>query len=427
METKVNKLPKSEVEIEVELSADEFERHYGDALGMIGSAMKFDGFRPGKAPKEMVEKNAGAKAVLDEAINLAVKKSVEDIFLKESLIPVSQPQISVLKVAKGSPFVFKLKMAVLPKVELADYKKIAKKTPKNEQEIKIDEAEINDALNYIQSSQAKYITVNRPAQKGDRVEMDFVARKEGKELAGGKSENHAIVLGRSKFISGFDDNLVGMKENDGKTFSLNFPVDYHERDLAGKPVDFEIKMKLVQKIELPELNDEFAKKVGKFENIGQLKQSIVDGIKQEKEAKVKDARRREILNKIVQASRVEIPDILIDGEIEKMFADFKNNAVRMGLTFEGYLSHLKKSEQDLRKDWRGQAEKNVRAGLVLGEIAQKENIKPNDQEIEEESNRILLQFKNIGQTEQKFDTKALRDYTENILKNEKVFQYMENL
>jgi len=187
-------------------------------------------------------------------------------------------------------------------------------------------------LEYLQNSRAKYVTVNRPAQSGDRVEIDFVTRCGGVKIEGGEDKNHPLIVGKGSFIPGFEKQLEGMKSGEEKNFSLVVPNDWPQKNLAGKKLDFEIKMNLVQKREIPSLNDEFARSLGKFDSLNHLKKSIKDGLFQEKEIKEKERIRLELIEKAAADSKVEIPEILIDIEIEKMIDELRNSTQSMGLS-----------------------------------------------------------------------------------------------
>lgn len=427
METKIKDLPKSELEVEFELSADEFAKFYSEAISHLAGGLKIDGFRPGKVPKNIVEEKIGSSHILEHAAQDAVRHNYMAFLEEKNIFAISQPEISVLKLAKDNPFAFKAKFAVLPEVKLPDYQKIAKSIFSEKKGMTVEANELEDALKYLRNSRAKHVTVARPAQVGDQIEIDFIARLDGVIIDGGQSKNHPLVLGQSRFVKGFEENLVGLKECEEKKFSLVFPEDYYKKELAGRPVDFEVKVVLVQEVQLPEFNDEFAKNLGQFDTAEALKNNVKEGIKHEKEHKEKDRLRRQAIEEVAKKATMEIPEILIEKEIEKMMAEFKDGATQLGLGFEEYLVHLKKSEAELKSEWRDQAINRVRVSLCLREIATKEKIDASESEIEEESNKLLKQFQSVDQAQKSFDINALKDYTKSILKNEKVFEYLEKI
>lgn len=303
--------------------------------------------------------------------------------------------------------------------KLANYKGI--KIKKNKLEVK--KKEIKKTLDYLQNSRAKIITVNRPAKKGDRAEIDFEVRHNRVKIENGASKNHPLILGQNRFLPGFEKELEGMKTGEEKEFSL-------------KNFDIKVKMNLVQQRDLPNINDEFAKSLGNFESLNALKKSIKEGLLKEKEIKEKQRIRIELIEKVAQESEMEIPSALVEQEIEKMLVEFKTSITGLGLDFETYLKEVnpspsaeggrvKKTIDDLKKDWQGQAEKRVRIGLCLGEIAERENIEVTDEEIKERINQDLKHYSNIEEVEKNIDLDALKEYTRAILRNEKVFELLE--
>lgn len=317
-------------------------------------------------------------------------------------------------------------------IKLGKYKGL--KVKKNRLEVK--EEETRKALDYLQNSRAKIITVNRPAKKNDRVEIDFEVRQAGVKLEDGTSKNHPLILGQGRFLPGFEKKLEGMKSGEEKEFSLKTPADWPIQKIANKNLDFRVKMNLVQERDLPALDDEFAKSLGNFESLNNLKKSIREGILKEKEIKERERIRIELIEKVAQESEIEAPDILIRQEIEKMLAEFRASITSLGLDFEIYLRESKKTIDDLKKDWQKQAEKRVRIALCLREIAEKENIEVSDEEVKEQINEDLKHYPNVEEVEKnidpspsaeggRVDLNALKEYTKNVLRNEKVFELLE--
>lgn len=334
--------------------------------------------------------------------------------------------MQVLKVAKDNPFEFKIKTAVLPPIKMADYKKIAKEDkPKTKDQIKIEEKEVIDSLEWLRKSRTKYATVLRPAQKGDRVEVDFAAKQEGKIIENGESKNHPILIGEGKFVPGFEDQLVGLKEGENKSFSLVFPEDFAAKNLAGKLIDFEVKMNVVQEPQAPDLNDEFAKSIGKFDSLEALKANIKDGLTMEKEQKEKEAWRAKVLQAIVKKSEMELPEILVQSEVEKMSDEFRHNLAQMGLPFEDYLKNIKKTEDDLKKEWLPKSKERAQAGLILRQIGELENLEVSPEEVEAEMNQMIKHYPDWEAVKAKIDMAQLLEYTKGRLKNEKVFEFLE--
>lgn len=428
MKTEIKNLPKSEVEMLIELDPIEWGRFVDEATRELGKEVKIEGFRPGMAPKEMVEQKIGQGRLLEAAADLAVRRTYPKVLEQKNIDAIGRPEVQVLKVAIGNPFEFKIKTAVLLPIKLADYKKIAQADkPKTKEQIKVEEKEIQDSLDWLKKSRAKYATVLRPAQKGDRAEIDFTAKQDGKTIENGESKNHPLIIGEGKFVPGFEEQLVGLKEGENKNFSLVFPEDFQQKDLAGQLIDFEAKMNLVQEPQVPDLSDDFAKSLGCFENLAALKDNIKQGLAMEKERKEKDAWRAKVLQEIVKKSEAELPEIMIQAELHKMEDEFKGNLAQMGLAYEDYLKNIKKTEEDLKKEWLPKAKERAQAGLVLRAIADLEKIEVTGQEAEEEINHIIKHYLDWDAVKTKIDMVALLEYTKGRLKNEKVFEALEKM
>lgn len=306
-------------------------------------------------------------------------------------------------------------------VKLGKYKGL--KVKKND--LKVKEEEIKKSLDFLQNSRAKLITVNKPAKNGNRIEIDFEICQAGARTENGTSKNHPLILGKSHFLPGFEKELEGMKAGEQKEFSLKAPENWPNKKIANKNLDFKVKMNLVQERELPALNDEFAKSLGRFESLSELKKSIKQGLFQEKQIREEQRIRMELIEKVSEDSQMEIPEALINQEKEKMLAEFKMNINSLGLDFERHLKEIKKTVDDLKKDWQKQAEKRVRIGLCLWAIAKEENITVSEEEAKERINHDLKHYPNIEEVKKNIDLKALKEYTKNILRNEKVFELLE--
>ncbi len=428
MKIEIKKLPKSEVEMLIEFNPQEWGKFVDGAVRELSKDVKVEGFRPGNAPRQLLEQKIGQGKILEQAADLAVRQGYIKAIKENNLDVIGQPEIHVLKVAQDNPFEFKAKVAVLPEITLADYKEIAKADkPKKKAEIKVTDKEVEESLIWLQKSRTKYVTVLRSIQKGDRAEIDFSAKKDDQIIEGGKSENHPVLVGEGKFVPGFEDQLIGLKENEEKKFSLVFPEDFKPAELSGQLINFEIKVKLVQEPQIPELNDEFAKNVGNFDNLAKLKETLADNLAVEKEHKEKDVWRAKVLEKIAKKSTMELPEILVKSELERMIEEFKNNVAQMDLDFGDYLKKLKKTEEELKKEWETKAEERSRAGLVLSEIAKREEVAVTDAEIEAEITNMVKHYPDWEAVRAQIDMEQLKEYTKGRLKNEKVIELLEKM
>ena len=320
-----------------------------------------------------------------------------------------------MKIAKGNSFLFKIKVAVLPKINLPDYKKIAQSVEKRE--VSVSSQEIEDSLNFLRKSRAKFTTLLTPAKTGDFLEIEY-------EAAGIEKIKDAFILGEGKFVPGFEEELTGMTGGQEKEFSLTFPEDSTRKDLAGKKVDFKTKMLSVQKIELPEPNDEFTRRLGNFLNLAELKKNIEEGLEKEKEQAEIERQRAEILGKVTENSKMEIPETLVEAEKNQMMEDLKQKiSQNLKISFENYLKTTQQSEESLKETFFKEAEKKVKNFLVLREIGKKENIFISEHEIEAELNKAIKNYPH--ENLEKLDLPRLKEYIKSAKYNEKIFQILE--
>jgi len=422
MKNTIKDLPKSQKEISVEISIEEMEKFMNKALDKLAKNIKLDGFRNGKVPKEVAQKQLGDDAILGEANQLAIEDSYFKIIKESKLNPLGQPKVKITKSALGNPLEYKITISVMPEIKLGDYKTVSGKIEIKE----INSEAIEQELKTLQKKKASYLTKDEPAEKGDRVEIDFETRVGGVKLEGGESKNHPLIIGEGKFVPGFEEKIIGMKKDEAKEFDLVFPEDY-KKDLAGKKASFKVKINLVQKVDLPELNDEFAKGLGKFEGVENLKENIKKGMTMEKEGKAKEKFRSELIDQVVEKSTVEIPEVLIESELNNMINEFKNNVTQTGIKLEDYLKSVNTNLEKLKIEWRSMAEKRTKTGLVMREISTQEEIKISDEEIEQKVNETLKSYPNEEDLRKNMDLEKFKDHMAGVIMNEKVFEILEEI
>lgn len=463
MEYTLTRLPKAEIEIAVSLPFSEFEPQVKRAAVLISESVEIEGFRKGKAPYDIVKQKVGEQAIYEEAAERAVRKTypeairhlTEDGKLDGAHPLIGKPEITITKLAPGNELIYKVKLALLPQVLVPDYKTIAQKIRTQKEYPAVSDEETDKAVQWLREARTQLVTVARPAQKGDRVEVDFEIRHNGVTIEGGESRNHPMILGEGRFLPGFEDALVGLEAGQKNEFTIATPEDWRDSpsggQLAGKTLDFSATMQLVQERKIPELTDEFAKGLGDFASAEALKQNVRDGLLAEKKEKETQRIRALMMQEIAADARMEVPDALIAGETKKMLEELKSNIGQMGMGWTDYLTHIKKTEDDLKKEWPNEAEKRVRIALCLREMARQEHIEPSEEEITARANQLLAQYqssddaaKNIdpvrskspmatavptesGRTSNGIDPEQLKEYAQGILKNEKVFELLEKM
>ena len=418
-------LPKSMMEITVTVAGNEMNGYFKQAAANLSQNIKISGFRSGKAPIDTVEKKVGSQELFNEAAGIAVRRTLPKVLMEHKIDSLGIPDIKILKIAKGNDFEYKAEIAVLPKVLLPDYKKIVSGVKK--QKTEISDKEISDALMFLRKSRASFVQIGRGAVKGDRVNIDFSAVDEqGVEIKNGEQKNQPLIIGDSLFIGDFEENLIGLKSGDCKEFQVKFPENYYDKEISGKTVNFKVKVNLVEEIILPEEKDDFAESLGKFDGLESLKKSIKEGLILEKELREQERWAREALRKIADKSEMDIPEILINSELERIIDNLRANVAQTGLRFEDYLGHIKKTIDDLKKDNRKEAENSVKVNLVLKNIGDKENIEVSEKEAEERLNTELLKhYKSIDEARKKIDLPRLKDYYYGIIRNEKVIRLLK--
>jgi trigger factor len=426
----IKKLPKSQVEFEITVPWKDWESYLDQVAAEASQELKFPGFRPGKAPRNLVEQRVGKETILNNTAEKAVKKSYVDYIRKEKLEVIGQPQVEILELVEEKDLRYKATVSVIPEVKvLPKYKEEVKKINAQYKDKKpeVKEDDIDLELEKLANHRAKLVTVNREAKKNDSVEVDFTVSRQGVPIENGTSRNHPLILGRGVFIPGFEENLIGMNTGEEKTFELNFPDEYHQKDLAGKPAEFKVKMNLVQERQVPKVDDEFAKSLGKFENIADLKKNMREGMEHEEEHKLKDEKRSKLMEAVIASSEVDLPHILVHEEVHQMLHEFESQTQAMGMTVDQYLEKIGKKKEDLEHDWEPQAEKRVISALAITQIAKDENITANSAEVEAEMNKTLQYYKKVKDAEKNIDMERLYNYSKGVLENEKVLEFLEKL
>lgn len=424
MKSNLKDITPSQKEVEIEISAEEFKSFIEESIIELGKDLSVEGFRKGRAPKNIIESKVGREAILMEAAEHAISKNYRKFVLDNNIEVISQPEVEIVKMAEGSPLVFKAKMAVLPVLDLPDYKSIASKVVKNK--VSVEEKEIDDTIKWLQKTRAKYTPKDGPAGIGDLVEMEY-SSPQINELKTTKTDS--FILGQGGFIPGFEEKLVGVKSGGDKLeFSLTIPDNENFGEMRNQKADFVVVVKKVSKTELPEINDEFAKGLGKFNTLEDLKKNIKDGMMLEKEKAESDKVRNEILEKIGESLVADIPEILAQKESEAMLENLKHEAShKFDVPFSDYLKQIKKTEDEVKKSFFEDAKKRVKNFLILKNISEKENITVADQEVEEAVNDALKHYPDIEKAKKEVDLERLREYSRDALRQEKTFKFLEGL
>ncbi|MFA5020941.1 MAG: trigger factor [Patescibacteria group bacterium] len=426
MKSDIKKLPKSIVEITVEISVDELQPYLKKAAEKISTTAKIEGFRPGKAPYDIVKAKFGEMAILQEAVDDIIIKTYSAVIKDNGLVTLGQPQIDIEKIAPENPFVYKATVAILPQVKLGDFSKISLKR----EPIKVTDEQVEKIIEEIRSMRATENKAERAAKLGDLVKIDFDVYRDGVPIENGKNQNYPLLLGENRFIPGFEDNLVGVQAGDEKDFKLNFPADYHEKSLAGKPAQFKVKIKEVVEIIKPAVNDDLAKNIsgGKFATIAELKENIRTNILAEETDKQEKKLEVEMLEAVAKASEFEdLPELLVHEEIHRMLHELEESIAKQGLKFDDYLAAIKKTVDDLEKEMEPAAGLRVKTSIIAREIYQEQKMAVTPDEVDKEISEILKNYPENPDVRKQIETETYKEYLKNAIGNKKVIAYLKGV
>lgn len=385
MEVKREDLSKVKIKLIIDIKEAELKPHIEKVYKSLAKNLKIAGFRPGKAPQFVVEKEVGQDKFYAEVLDSILPEAYYNAITKENLITVSRPEIKVTKYAPTGGLTFEAEVEILPEFTLPDYKKIKI----SKKEVKVTAKDVEMSIDDLKEKYAEFKPVERKAKKDDRAEIDFEGTQKGVLVEGTKSEGYPVNIGTGMFIPGFEENLVGMTKGEEKTFDVTFPKDYHEKRLQGEKVTFKVKMATISEKVVPEVNDEFAKKFGIFKNVDELKKGIEKNLQEMKEMEEKRRLEEDIMTKITEKVKIELPEALVHQEIHKMMSDADANLQSSGASLDSYLKSTNKTMEELEKEMHPEAVKRVKTGLVLSKIAETEKMKATEKEIEAEKAMIL--------------------------------------
>lgn len=418
MKVSIQKFPQSKIEVTVEVSVEKFKAFQDQAFLSLTRELQIKGFRKGKIPSEIAEREIDSMEILDEAARKCIQEVYFEIISKENLEILGAPEIEILKLAPGNPFSFKIKVWTMPEVRLPDCRVIASRVKRKK--ISVDGQEVEGALQRLRKSRARLSQKSGPAERDDFVEIEYSSP----QIEQGRTYKDSFILGEGHFIPGFEEKIMGMKNDDEREFLL--PADNLKVAIPAKEVVFRVKMKSVQSRSLPELSDDFARTLGRFENLAALKGGIKEGINAEKEMAEFQRIRNEVLGLVCQDAQLDIPEILILREQKNMFDNLKTTLPEtLKISFEDYLNRTRKTETEIKDSLWPEAQKRVKNYLVLRAIRQKENIEASEEEVEDGVNKILKRYSTLKQAEKEVDPASLKEYIKEEIETEKALQFLE--
>ncbi len=415
---------KNTIKLTFTITLEEAQPYLDEAVERLAKTTSIPGFRPGNAGYEVVKNRFGEMKIYEEALEPLVRKSYIEAVLAHNIETVGSPKIDVVKLAPENDIVFTAEIARMPRTtSLADIEtlKVEKKKPV------VEDKDIDLALNDLQRMQTKEVRAPKDTIVTDKekIVVSMNIKKDNVPVEGGQSPNHIIYLNENYYIPGLKDKVKGMKEGEEKTFKLSFPEEHVQKLLAGNEVEFEITLKEIFNLEIPEVNDEFAKALG-MKDVKTLRETIKTNMLEEKKQEESFRQEKEMLELIAKKSQFEdIPDLLLNEEINKMIGELKQGVEEQGLEFDTYLKNLKKTLADLKIDFTPQALMRIKVAIVMRAIADDQDISIDEKELEEELDRTAEQYKEEDQRKQIYSPQY-REYAEHVLKNRKVIDFLRD-
>ena len=410
---------KNEVKLTFNIEAEKFEEAMKKVYVKTAKYFNIPGFRKGKAPMQLVERQYGSAIFYEDAFNELVPDIYDEAIKENKIEAVSRPNIDIVQMEKGKELIFTATVETKPEVELGKYKGIEIKKI----EYNTTDKDIEHELGHMAERNSRLVSIeDRPVEKGDITTIDFVGSIDGVEFEGGKAENHELEIGSNTFIPGFEDQIIGMKLEEEKDIKVKFPEDYFSKDLAGKDAIFKVTLHEIKKKELPKIDDEFAKDVSEFDTLDELKNSIKEKLDTENTEKAKYETEEEAIKVVCDNTKLDIPNGMIELEIDNMVKDMENRLSYQGLNLNQYLQIMGKTETEIRDSFKEQAEKNIKSRLVLEAIVKAEKIKVTPEEV---SDKIKEMAKQYGRKEDELlANEQLKEYIEGNLKTEKAIDFI---
>ncbi|MGB4762603.1 MAG: trigger factor [Candidatus Saccharimonas sp.] len=417
MKTTVKHLSDTRVLLTVAAGAEELAAAELVALKKLAKDVKVNGFRKGHVPIEVVKKNIDPNTLAQETLENALSKAVADAFLSEEVRVLERPEVDVKKFVPGETLEFTAEADILPEVTLGDYKKLkAEAKP-----AKIGKKDIDEVIDRMRSNSSEKKETKKAAKLGDEAVIDFVGKMDGEAFEGGTGSDYPLTLGSGSFIPGFEEALVGAKAGDKRDIPLTFPEDYHAKQLAGKEVVFETTVNKVNEVALPELNDEFAAKMGPFTSVDEFTKDIERELVARAEQTAADEQKDELVKQLVAKSKVAVPAVLREDQIKSIEQDLMQNLMYRGQSIDDYFAAqgFKDRDEWVEKEANAAADNRIKAGLVLAELSKVLKIDATADELAEHINRYKEQYANNPDMAKRFDEPEVQREVANRLITEK--------
>ena len=411
MSFKVEQLEeKNMVKLVIEASAEEFEAGLNAAYNKNKNKISVPGFRKGKAPRKMIEQLYGSQIFFEDAANEIIPDAYADAAKESGLDIVSQPKVSIEQLEAGKPFIFAAEVAVRPEVELGEYKGVEV----TKADAEVTDADVEEELKKVQDQNSRTVSVeDRAVKDGDMTVIDFEGFIDGEAFEGGKGENYPLTIGSHSFIDTFEEQMIGMNIGEEKELNVTFPEDYHAENLKGKPATFKVTVKEIKEKQLPELDDDFAQDVSDFDTLAEYKDDLKKKIAERKESEAKAKKESEAIEKVVEAAKMDIPQAMIDTQVNRMLEDFAMRLQQQGLSVEQYFQYTGMTADKIMDEMKPEAVKRIKNSLVLEAVAKAENIEVSEEEFEAELQKMAdmykMEIEKIKEFMQDAEAKQMKD------------------
>ena len=390
MSVQVENLEKNTAKLTIEVPAEKFEEAVQHSYNKNKGKFNIPGFRKGKAPFNMIKKMYGVGVFYEDAVDEVIDASYPDAAKESGLEIVSRPAVSIEQIEEGKSFIYTAKVAVKPEVTLGQYKGVEVQKTKSD----VTEEDIETEIKRAREKNSRLITVeDRGVEDGDQVTIDFDGSVDGKRFEGGKAEDYPLTIGSHTFIDNFEEQLIGKKTGEECEVNVTFPAEYHVEELKNKPAVFKVKVKEIQRKELPEANDEFASEVSDFDTMEEYKKDLSEKLHAEKIEAAKTADEDKIVAKVIENATMEIPDQMVEEQVNGMVNDYARRLESQGISFKQYVEITGMTAEKIGEQMKPQAIKRIQTRLVLEAVVKAENIQADDAAVEEQFDKMAEDFK----------------------------------
>jgi trigger factor len=419
MQITTSPAPKSTILVEVEVPAERLTQAVGEATRALSRRTKVPGFRPGKAPRGVLEAVLGHGAVLEEAVDRLVQSSYRDALIEKEILPLTNADVEIVQAEEGKPLIFKATVPIRPEVALGDYTSFNFR-PEIET---TDDPKVDKVIEELRDQNASLSPVeDRGARKGDYAVIKYEGTRDGVPFEGGSAERMPLIIGEDRLIPGFEDELVGLKVGDTKGFDITFPADYGEETLAGQQAHFEVEVRELREKILPDADDDFARSMGDFTDLANLREEVTKRLQRNALDKARHTFSDRIIEYAIANATIDLPDVLVEQEVEVMHDEFRSALARQGISDEAYAKVSGKTHEELHADFRPDAEKRVKVLLVLSRIAEVESLTIGDGDVDAEIARGRERYACDPKLTKYFESERGRNYIRSTLRRSRVVE-----